>query len=146
MKRLITLVVACALAPVATAQLYKYVDKDGKTHYTDQPPANVESKAIAAPPGPPTGASKSFVERDKELDKARKANREKAEKSDQSARQAQEALERCNHARNAFETYSQGGRIFKPSTTGERALMDEQEIEVAREKARRDMEEACKKA
>lgn len=146
MKRLITLVVACAIAPMAAAQLYKYVDKDGKTIYTDQPPPNVDTKQITAPPPPPAASSKSFVERDKELEKARKANREKSEKSDQSARQAQEAQERCNHARSAFETYSQGGRIFKPSTTGERALMDEQEIEAAREKARRDMDEACKKA
>jgi hypothetical protein len=146
MKRLITLVVACALAPMAAAQLYKYVDKDGKTVYTDQPPANADTKQITAPPPAPAGTSKSFLERDKELDKARKANREKAEKSDQSARKAQEDQERCNHARNAFQTYSDGGRIFKPTTTGERALMDEQEIEVAREKARRDMDEACKKA
>ena len=147
MKRLTIVILACALAPVAGAQLYKYVDKDGKTVYSDQPPLNVESKQINTPSTATTGAApKSFLERDKELEKTRKANREKAEKSEQSARKAQEDQERCNHARSAFQTYSEGGRIFKPSTTGERALMDEQEIEVAREKARRDMEEACKKA
>jgi len=144
MKRLTLLIAALAVAPLAGAQLYKYVDKDGKTVYTDQPPPSAESKQINVPSGPAASTSKSFVERDKELEKARKANREKAEKSEQTARKAQEDQERCNHARSAFQTLSDGGRIFKPSTTGERALMDETEIAAAREKARRDMEEACK--
>jgi hypothetical protein len=146
MKRLIVLAFACLLAPWAGAQLYKYVDKDGKTVYSDLPPANVESKQIAAPPPAAAGTSKSFLERDKELEKGREANREKAKKSEQTSRKAQEEQERCNHARHAFETYSAGGRIIKPSTTGERTFMDEQEIDAAREKARREMDEICKKA
>jgi hypothetical protein len=145
MKRLTLLAFALAVAPLALAQLYKSVDKDGKVIYSDQPPATGESKQINAPPPPAAGGSKSFVERDKELEKARAANRDNAKKSEQTARKAQEDQERCNHARHAFETYSAGGRIIKPSTTGERAFMDEQEIEVAKEKARRDMDEVCKK-
>ena len=31
MKRLLIIVIACLVAPIASAQLYKYVDKDGKT-------------------------------------------------------------------------------------------------------------------
>jgi hypothetical protein len=52
MNRFVVLAIAIALAPAAWGQLYKYVDKDGKTVYTDQPPANTDSKAIKAPPPP----------------------------------------------------------------------------------------------
>ncbi len=144
MKRLTVLIFACALAPLAGAQLYKYVDKDGKTVYSDQPPINVESKQISAPPGPPTAGPKSFLERDKELEKARAENREKAKKSEETARRAEENQERCAQARNALQTYSDGGRIYKYNEKGERSFMEENEISAARDKARRDVDEACK--
>lgn len=145
MKRLTILILACAFAPLAGAQLYKYVDKDGKTVYSDQPPVNTDSKQIA-PPSAPAAASKSFLERDKELEKTRTENREKAKKSEETAKRGQEDQERCAQARTIFQTYTDGGRIYKYNDKGERTFMEENEIDAAREKARRDVDEACKKA
>jgi uncharacterized protein DUF4124 len=148
MKRLTVLICACALfAPFAGAQLYKYVDKDGKTVYSDQPPMNVESKQISGPSSPAAAAGpKSFLERDKELEKTRVENREKAKKSEETARRAEENVERCAQARQALQTYSDGGRIYKYNEKGERTFMEENEIDAARGKAQRDADEACKKA
>ena len=74
MNRIIVLVVALLVAPAAFAQLYKYVDKDGKTVYTDQPPANADSKQLRVQTGTSTATApvKSALEKDKDLDKARK--------------------------------------------------------------------------
>jgi len=127
------------------AQLYKYVDKDGKTVYSDQPPVNVDSKQISGPSAP-AAASKSFLERDKELEKTRTENRERAKKSEETARRSQEDQERCTQARTILQTYTDGGRIYKYNDKGERMFMEESEIDAAREKARRDVDEACKKA
>src|SRR5438128_1997128 len=146
MKRLVILVFACALAPLAAAQLYKYVDKDGKTVYSDQPPANLDSKQVNIPSGGTSAGPKSAVERDKELEKTREKGREAAKKSDQVVREAQAREERCMQATNYHRTFAEGGKISKYNDKGERVLMDEQEIEAEREKARRQMEEACKKA
>ena len=45
--RFTILVLLCALALPATAQVYRWVDKDGKVHYTgDKPPADVLSEAL----------------------------------------------------------------------------------------------------
>jgi len=41
---LIVLVLALAAGPAAAGKLYKWTDKDGKVHYTDQPPPS-EAKA-----------------------------------------------------------------------------------------------------
>ena len=62
MKR--TLVLACALA-VSTAafgQLYKWVDKDGKVTYSDQPPAAQQSKQLNLSTGQPASAPRSAIE------------------------------------------------------------------------------------
>ena len=150
MKRLIILAFAAALAPAALAQLYKYVDKDGKTVYSDTPPASADSKQINVPvsrptDAPPAAAPKSAVERDKDLEKGRKSAADKQKKSDEeAARLAQNEL-RCTQLKSNYETYSQGGRIQKTNDKGEREIMSDAEIDSARERTRREMEEACKK-
>src|SRR4051812_48601109 len=117
MKRtLITLAVALALVPVAHAELYKYVDKDGKTVYSDQPPLNIDSKQVKVGSG--SAPAKTAVERDKELDKGRKEAREKQEKSEKSAKNAEEQDRACTQARAAYRTYAEGGRIYKYNEKG----------------------------
>jgi len=148
MKRIIVLAIAMALAPAAAAQLYKYVDKNGKTVYSDQPPPDVDSKQVNVPAGrasAPAAAPKTAVERDKELDKGRKAALEKAGKEAKAAEQEQQAEQRCAGARERYAALSEGGRIYKTDEKGERVFMDDAEIESAKQRSRKDMDEACKK-
>ena len=144
MKRIVILVFACALAPLAGAQLYKYLDKDGKTVYSDQPPANIESKQMNLPSAP-SSSSKSAVERDKDLEKGRAKTREDAKKSEEAARNAQLEVDRCNQARSAYQQYVDGGRLFKYNEKQERVALGDEEMATEREKARREVDEACKK-
>ncbi len=147
MKRVILVAVALALAPAAVAQLYKYVDKNGKTVYSDQPPPNVESKQIRVPTGvasaPATGP-RTAVERDKELDKARKQTAEKQKKSDEVAQKDAQAQRRCSELRTYHQTFADGGRIQKYNDKGERVFLSDDEIEAERARSQREMEEACK--
>jgi hypothetical protein len=148
MKRFIIVAFACALAPLAGAQLYKYLDKDGRTVYSDQPPANIESKQMNVPSAPPSSSpssSKSALERDKDLEKGRAKTREDAKKSDEAARNAQLEVERCNQARSTYQTYVDGGRLFKYNEKQERVALGDEEMATEREKARREVDEACKK-
>ena len=148
MKRAIVLVAALAFAPLAGAQLYKYVDKDGKTVYSDQPPANIDSKQLnigSRGSAPNAGAPKSALERDKDLEKGRKDARESAEKADKAARKADDDQKNCLAAKSAYQTYVEGGRIHKYNDKGEREYLGDAEMDVEREKARRAMDEACKK-
>ena len=152
MKRIIVLALAVAFAPAAVAQLYKYVDKDGKTVYSDQPPPNVESKQVnvpagrSAPPAAPAASGKTAVERDKDLEKSRKEAREKADKQAKAAERDQQAEQRCAAARERHAALSEGGRIYKTDEKGERVFMDDAEIEAGRVRSRREMDEACKKS
>lgn len=145
MKHALILALALvAFAPAAEAQLYKYTDpKTGKTVYSDQPPAGLETKTINVRGG--SGAtSKSAVEQDKALDKGRKKAADEAKKSGEAQQRAAQAEQRCQAARNNFQIYADGGRIQKLNAQGERELLSDEEIEQKRASSRSEMEEACK--
>jgi hypothetical protein len=141
MKRLAILAATLALVPLASAQLYKHVDKDGRVVYSDQPPAKADAKRLNIQNAPASSGNKSSVERDKELDKSRKAARDKQDKSEKAA---QEAEQQCAQAKLAHQPYAVGGRIYKYNEKGERTYLDDAELETERIRTRREMEEACK--
>src|SRR5258706_1068872 len=148
MNRIILLAVALALAPAVSAQLYKYVDKDGKTVYSDQPPATVNGRqwriqsvpAEAAAPAP----AKSAVAKDKDLDKGRKDAGEKAKKAEQEAKRTQDNEERCAAARQNLKAAESERRQTRTTEKGEIEFLDEKEIEANRVQRRADVEKACK--
>ncbi len=144
MKRLVILAIACAaFAQVASAQLYKYVDKDGKTVYSDQPPPNVDSKQLNVQTGTssPTAAPKTALERDKELQKGRdEANKKSAE----AAKAQGQKDQACQAAKDNYAQYAAGGRMQRTNANGEREFLSDDEIDAAREKAQKQMDDACK--
>jgi len=148
MKRIAVLAIAIAFAPLAGAELYKYVDKDGKTVYSDQPPANVDSQQLHVNTGvsssnAPAG---SAVARDKALEKGREADRDKAKKAETEANNAKVAEQKCAQAKQDYQTYQDGGKLFKYNKAGEREFLSDEEIEAKRRSSKADMDEACKKS
>ena len=149
MKSLLVLALALAAAPLASAQMYKYIDKDGKTVYTDQPPVNIDSKTLNIQTGAtsaPPAAQKSAVERDKEMQKGRDEVRDRAKKAEELAKQADARAQACNAARSTYQTYADGGRIYKYDDKGERIVLGDQQIDAERERSKKEMDEACKKS
>jgi hypothetical protein len=146
MKRILVLAIAMAFAPLAGAELYKYIDKDGKTVYSDQPPANVDSKQLHVNTGVSTSPAKSATARDKELDKGREEARDKAKKADVEANNSKVAEQKCAQAQATYRTYQDGGKLFKYTKDGERELLSDDEIEAKRKESKQDMDEACKKS
>ena len=144
MKRLITLAIALALSTTAFAQLYKYVDKDGKTVYTDQPPGNVDSKALKAPPPPPASDTKApTTEKDKSPPKALRQAAE-AKKPERTLTAA-EREERCNSARENYAIYFDRPVMMRNTVTGERTQLDDKQADADMAKAKAAMDAACKK-
>ena len=144
MKRIIVIAVASLFATAAGAQLYKYVDKDGRTVYSDQPPAGLDSKQVNTPSS--SASSKSFVERDKEMEKLRAKGRDEAKKADEKEKTAAAQDERCRQANERLRALVEGGRIYKYNDKGEREIMVDEEIEAERGKAQKLVDEACKKS
>ena len=147
MKRLVLIGLVCALSPVAMAQLYKYVDKDGKTVYTDQPPATVDPKEmkVQSAPTPGSAPEKAPLEREKDQAKAKAKGAEESKKAEQLAKEAAAKQERCQSATDRYRSFADGGRVYKYDEKGERVYMEEAEMASERDKARRIMDESCKR-
>jgi hypothetical protein len=60
-------------------------------------------------------------------------------------KKAQAEEQRCEGAKNAYQQYSDGGRMHK-YVNGERVYLGDEEMQVEKERARREMDEACKKS
>ena len=146
MKRLIVIALACMLSQAAIAQLYKYVDKDGKVHYTDQPPSAVDPKEMKVQSAPTPGAvpEKSALDREKDAEKAKAKNKEDPKKAEQLAKEAAAKKERCASSTERYNQFAEGGRIMKTLPNGERAFMEDSEMEAERDKAKKIRDESCR--
>jgi hypothetical protein len=147
MKKVLIITCALAFATLASAQMYKYIDKNGKTVYTDQPPPEADPKAMHVPSsatGSPSAPGKTAVQQDKELQKGRDKSAENAKKADETAVRAKAEEERCQSARAAYQQYQLGGRLTRMNDKGEKVFLGDDEIDAARERSRQQVEQYCK--
>ncbi|MBE0625033.1 MAG: DUF4124 domain-containing protein [Burkholderiales bacterium] len=153
--------VLCVALP-ASAQMYKWVDSNGKVHYSDKaPPGNVKSETLreaARPPGPPaTGVAKEDANKDAakagpkttaEQDQAfrkRQAEEAKArEKQDEAEKIARDRAENCKRARAAAANLELGGRQLRVDEKGERVYLTDAQIAEETAKAKQEAAAACK--
>lgn len=152
----------CALAAVtnlcAAAGVYKWVDKDGKVHYTDQPPptsAAVKVRTHSTPAVNPasTGAAgagaaptapKSYVDQELEF---RKRNAEKDEAEAKQRKADAEANERklaCAESRGNLRSLEEGGRVYFYDDKGEKKYMDDAERGKAIARTKQSIAKLCK--
>lgn len=163
MTRIMILVALVAFTATATAQLYRWTDKDGRVHYTaTPPPPGVESRTLQTPSAPPPApasddAAKDASANDASAKEARKGpltpaeqeqefrkrqlEAQKArEKQAQADKDAETKRQNCARAREALATFESGQRISRTSAQGERYFLDDQararETEAARQAVR----------
>ena len=95
-------IVAMALAPAASAQVYRIVDDEGNVTYTDTPPAGVESEEVAPADEANIVDSPDTVE--ERTPDWIKANREERAEAEEAAREAHaEKLDRWRDQVDAAE-------------------------------------------
>ncbi len=171
MKRLAVAIslALCAALP-ASAQMYKWVDANGKVHYSDKPPpSNVKTEKLreparpAAPPAAsetkggtaneatkgeaPKDAAKSGPKTTAEQEQAfrkRKADEAKAqEKRAQEETVARDRAENCKRAKAALASFELGGRQTRIDEKGERAFLTDQQISQETARMRQEAATAC---
>ena len=168
MKRLsvaITLVLCVALP--ASAQMYKWVDANGKVQYSDNPPpSNIKAETLRAPPPAPSapaasaaaaGADKSGAAKDaakagpktpaeqEQAFRKRQLEASKAlEAEEKKQAQARDKAEHCRRATAAVNALQLGGRQQRIDSKGERVFLDEQQIAQELAKAQQEAATACK--
>lgn len=140
------------------AELNKWVDADGKVHYSDQPPpANVKAKTlrITSDAAAPVGASgvaaasapatpKTIAEREAELKKAQLAKKEAADKAAQEQARIETEKANCAAAQQNLRALQDGTRMVEIDAKGERSYLDDEQRRQRIEKAQQDIKTYCK--
>jgi hypothetical protein len=156
MLRIFLTLLLAFTALLAQAQMYKWVDENGHTQYSDRPPPpgaksdqvtksssrtpGVPAPAAAGKSAGPTGAAAQELE----FRKRQLATQDKTKDDEKKAADAKSKQENCDLAQARVRTLADGGRILKPSATGEREYMGADEIEAERPIAQKRADEACK--
>lgn len=144
-------------ASSASAQMYKWVDKDGKVHYGNTPPPGSKTSAVKAPaaaaaaPGPASSAGDAkkkgpltAAEQEQEYRK-RQQDAEKAGKKTEQEQQAKvQKNEGCERTKEYLNTLQSGQRIARTNPSGERYYMDENQVAQEIAKAQQAVQQTCK--
>jgi hypothetical protein len=125
-----------ALLLPAYAQVYKWVDEKGVTHYGERPPQGKKAEEVGqrlANPGPAPGKAAQPSWKDQDLEfRRRKIEAEQNEAKDRQREDAQR--QGCNQARDQLAQMRSARRLYRLDEKGERVFQsdDERNASVAR--------------
>ena len=143
-------------AGTAAAQMYRWVDKDGKVRYGDTPPPGAKTSSIKAPPSggaAPATATKdakkekgplTATEREQDYRKRQEESRKSADKTDAESRAKTERAEGCERAKEQLRTLESGQRIMRTNSSGERFFLDDNQVAQEIAKGQQLVQQACK--
>lgn len=143
------LTLTIALFGSAQADVYKYVDPQGRVQYTDKPLTLPAERLNVRSQKTDTVALQERTDterkRQQEADQARKQSSDS--KSDQRAASemsAKDKAERCTKARERYDNYINSQRLYETLPNGERRYLSDAELDAARGSAKVSMDELCK--
>lgn len=135
-----------AVAGLAQAAMYKWVDEKGVTQYTQYPPPNRDVKVIVPPPPPaedPEQAQKKLETLLQSQDKQHKAATTAEEKQAKTDQQAKLREQNCAAARDNLEKITTGGRKRFMGEDGVATYLTEEDRQARIDAAQKQIEEFC---
>jgi len=149
MKRLLPFFALALLGLNAHAGLNKWVDAEGKVHYSDTPPPTAKTESVRNIAGkgqadaPASYSPKSVAEREAEWRKNKAEKDETAQKKSQQDEQAMVKQQNCENARQNVRTLEEGGRVVTYDANGEKSYMDDEARAKRLEEARKAIASNC---
>jgi hypothetical protein len=134
----------------AFSALNKWVDAQGKVHYSDSAPADVtvqkirtssNTESVESISGVP--AQKTLAERDAEWKKSQKAKEEANQKEAKELEAIQIKQKNCESARSNLATYENSPRLATYNANGERSILDENARQQKIDEARKTVSSYC---
>lgn len=137
----------CAFIPVLThAEIYKWVDEQGRTHYGDKPHANSESVNVKSSPEQSNinvpadrlEKQKRFL-RAREIERAQKRQADEKEKREAALRQRN-----CARAKHELQRQTTATGLYRLNEKGERVFLSFEERTKAEKQTRAAIKKWCK--
>lgn len=147
-----SILVAVMLSVTAQAEVYRWVDDNGRVHFSDKAPVGGKAQAMDLPtakdePGTPDLSEFERMQRQKKLVKM--LEEERLAKEEQRAKLAQEAEERaqyCTRFKNRLSYLDQYTHFYDEKEDGTREYMSDQEADAYRTKLKQKYRDECGEA
>lgn len=133
------------VTPGHAADVYKWVDEHGRTHYGDKP-ADDSALSVEVEPEKPAvdpELEKRRRQRDKLLEQIADERREEAEKAERRAAEKAERERQCTRRRKLLWQYEHAPYIYDTNTDGERRILSDAERSSEEDKLRRFLKKNC---
>lgn len=137
----VTIFISCINS---NAEMYKWVDEEGNTHYSQSPPpGNINAEAIKPPPKVDTQeASKSLEQQKKKATDLREKRLTAAEEKQKAEDEAAEKEKKCQQARDRLASY-QRPRVNLKNPDGTLRIVPEEERQAEIKKSQEYVNKAC---
>lgn len=136
-----------AVQAVAQADVYRWVDAQGRVQYSDRwVPGSELVKVDKSRPNPEATSARQSAEQSKLAASNSRIAEQRAEQATAQAVQKDVAKvreEQCAQAKERYEKAVQARRIFREGKDGNKEYISEAEADAYRVKARADMQAAC---
>jgi hypothetical protein len=155
MRTLLAIVLALGFAGVASAQLYKWIDKNGHIQYGDTPPTDAQkvTRLKAPPPGSaPAPAAPATPDAKKEkpltpeqaFQKRQQERAEAEQKAEKERAEADQKRANCDLAQANLRQFQTGQRIASVNAAGERVYLDDDQRAQQQARAEQAVAQWCK--
>ncbi|MBE7375952.1 DUF4124 domain-containing protein [Pseudomonas lopnurensis] len=135
------LVVFALLPMLASAQIYRWTDAQGRVHFAQRPPAGAERIEVRPQVMERDASTREREARSERFFEARRQEQQAADRqaSERHAKREQE----CRSLRSRLAQLKQGGRFFRSDAAAERVYYSESEIAAARQQLATHIDQAC---
>jgi flagellar biosynthesis GTPase FlhF len=131
----------------AYAGMYRWVDEDGVTHYTQTPPINEESTLIEEPKPPTTPSDEAWKKLNKQRSQQQSSRETRAQKKEEQKKLAEEKEikeQNCEAARKNLAILQNGPPTRRMKTaSGEYVRLTEEDYQQKVDEARDNIKEFC---
>ena len=129
------------------AEIYKWNDEQGNTHYGERPPphGNAGTVTIRKGPSAPDPVLEHYRERQQKLLDVMQQEREEKQAQDRKNRQErEESQRRCYSAKDRLRSYGSVGALYKIDKKGKKIYLNQKDREKAIAKVEEDVRRYCK--
>lgn len=145
MRALILIVCASLALCAGAADVFRWVDADGKVHFSDTPPPGVASEKLAIKSTPTDPAAVDLAETERQVREnhaeadavvASNAAKEAAAKAEQKAQD-------CESAKARYEAVQHSRKFATKDKDGKDAWMSGEDADKMKQKLKADLDEKC---
>ncbi|MDZ7787474.1 MAG: DUF4124 domain-containing protein [Halofilum sp. (in: g-proteobacteria)] len=133
-------------APLQADEIYKWVDEEGVTHYSQQPPPSGDAARVGvdSPPDEELERERQEMEATGERLEARREERREAERQARTnAAEREQREQRCADLRSSLSKLTENRRLLVPDGEGNVRRLPEEERQERVAERRRQIEEEC---